>query len=70
MCHEQWEFFARPFWSVLANGYLLLVGASLSRIDNKYKITELEFSNLVSELAPSMTFDTIHVVSRKRQRAL
>ena len=56
---------------MLANGFLLLVGASLPRIVNRLKITKLELNNLlVFGLAPSMAFDTIYVVSIKRHRTL
>ena len=52
---------------MLANGFLLLVGASPPRIENRLKITKLEFYNLVFELAPSKASDTIYVVSRREQ---
>ena len=55
---------------MLANGFLLLVGASRPSIENRLKITKLEFNNLVFELAPSMAFDTIYVISRRKQLAL
>ena len=64
---EQWESFVRPFRRVLANGFLLLVGASLPRIENRLKVTNSECNKLVFELPPSMAFDTIYVVSRRRQ---
>ena len=70
MRREQYKSFIRPFRCVLANGFLLLVGASPPRIENGLKITELELKNLVFKLAPSIAFDTSYVVSRRRQRAL
>ena len=70
MRREQYESFVRPFRCVLANGFLLLVGASQPRIENRLKITKLEFDSLVFELAFSIAFDTIYVVSWRRRRAL
>ena len=46
---------------MLANGFLLLVGASPPKIQNGSKITKLEFNNLIHELAPGMVFDTIYM---------
>ena len=70
MRREQYESFFRPFRCVLANGFLLLVSASPTRIENKLKITKLEFNNLVFEFAASMAFDTKYLVSRRRLRVL
>ena len=39
-------------------------------MENGLNITKLEFNNLVFKLAASVAFDTIYVVSRRRQRAL
>ena len=55
---------------LLVNGFLLLVGACQPRIENRSKITKLDYKYLVFELVPSMAFDTIYIVSRRRQRAL
>ena len=60
MRREQYESSVRPFRCVLANGFLLLVAASPPRIENRLKITKLEFNDLVFELATSMAFDTIY----------
>ena len=62
--HAPWTIgiFVRPFRCVLANSFLLLVGASPPRIENRLKFTKLE-------LAHSMAFDNIYVFSRRRQRA-
>ena len=71
LVREQEESFVRPFRRVLADGFLLLVGASPSRIENILKITKLEYIHVVFELAPSMTFESIYFVSRRsRQRTL
>ena len=64
------SFVDRHVQCVLAEGYSLLVGASPPRIENRLKITELEINNFVFELAPSMIFDSIYVVSRERQGAV
>ena len=58
---EQYEYIVRPFRCVLANGFLLLVGASPPIIENRLKITKLEFNNLVFELAPRMAFHTTYI---------
>ena len=61
MCREQQEYFVSPFRCMLANGFLLLVGASPPRIENagnRFVITKLEFNNLVIELTPSKLPDT------------
>ena len=60
MRREQYESFVRPFRCVLADGFLLHVGASPPRIENRLKITNLEFNFLVFELAASLAFDTIY----------
>ena len=62
--------FCSPLWCVLTNGFLLLVGASLPRIENILAITKLKPNDFVFELAPSMAFDTKYVFSRRRQQAL
>ena len=64
MRREQWESFVRPFRCVSANGFLLLVGASLPRIENRSKITKLVLNNLSFELAPITAFDTIFAFPR------
>ena len=59
MRREEHESFARPFRCVLANSFLSLVDASPPRIENRLKIANLEFINLIFELGPSMAFDTM-----------
>ena len=71
MRREQQKYFVRPCRCMLANGiFFTLVCASPPKIENGLKITKLEFNNLVFELAPSIAFDNIYVVSLKRQQAL
>ena len=47
--------------------FLLLVGASPPKIENRLKITELELNYLVFELVSITTFDIIYVGSWMRQ---
>ena len=47
MRREQYESLLRPLRCVLANGFLLLVGANSPRIENRLKTTKLEVDNLV-----------------------
>ena len=49
--------------------FLLLVGASRPIIENRLKITTVELNNVLFKLDLSMAFDSIYVVSSRRQRA-